>query len=379
MIKIAVDNLVKNKVRSILSMLGIIIGVASIIVLVAVVDGMFFEIQAALSEFQGITVIEDGALGPPFSRIDASYENDLKKMPYVKSVVPSGAGLPRTIDGEPVAFELPVIRLIGSDYSKKTFSTAGGIGGELIEGKELDASDRKKVLIGVDLKDKLNKFVGNTINIDGEKFKIIGIYETASSFFNSSILMSLDDLKDLKGISANKVPQFTILLTDVDKTEEVVKLINFKFEGKLKAYSSQSFGESIGGFLDILRLMVVAIALVAAVVAGIGILNTMLMSVLERFQEIGTLKAVGWSGTDVMSLILIESAFLGVIGSLTGVFLALFLGIVVIQGQFGLTVYYNPVVAIGSFLFGITISIIAGVYPAKVASQLNPIEALRIE
>jgi len=381
MIKIALRNLLKHKKRTIISMIGITLGIASIIALVSIVDGLYFDIQNALSEIQGITVIQKGAAGPLFSRIDSSFESKLEKINFVKTVIPTGINVPRTIDGKKIeltSFSSGFIRIVGSDYSKKTFNTAAGIGGKIIEGKNLTANDRKKVVIGKELKKQLNKFVGNSIEINGQKFKIIGVYETASKTYNSSILMSIEDFREINNIPKDKVPEFVIELSDTSKTDSVVKEINLRFDS-LKAYSSKSFSQTIGSFLDSLKLLVIAIAAVSAIVAGIGIMNTMLMSIIERFQEIGTLKAVGWTNSNIMQLILFESMIIGILGSSSGLILGIAIGKLLIEKMFNLTVVFQPYLLIGSFLFGIIVSLIAGLYPAKVAADLNPIEALREE
>jgi len=132
------------------------------------------------------------------------------------------------------------------------------------------------------------------------------------------------------------------------------------------------FGEIIGN----LRLLAIAVALISGIVAGIGIANTILMSVLERFREIGSLKAVGWTNSNVLRMILYEAVFLGIIGGVFGIILG-FVVAELISSLSGIGYYASPALIITSFLYAILLGVVAGVYPAYRASKLNPIEALR--
>ena len=134
----------------------------------------------------------------------------------------------------------------------------------------------------------------------------------------------------------------------------------------------------VGEVLGNLKLLVVIVSIIAAIVAGVGIINTMLMSVMERTKEIGTLKAVGWTNTNVMSMIILESAFIGIIGGIIGIAFGYFCSFML--GYLGgVPTYVTLTTIIESFVFAIVIGIVGGAYPAYVASKLDPIEALRSE
>jgi len=378
MLKIAFLNLFRHKLRTALCILGIALGIASVIALVSIIDGLSFEIQGAISQMQGITVYEKGAMGPLFSEIDKSYESKLSAIPNVKTVIPTRMTLAKTIEGKSVAFGFSSVRLIGSDYSKSKINTAAGYGGKVIKGRSLTGSDNGKVVVGNELMDQLNKFLGNNIKINGKKFEIVGVYETGSSLLNSSILMSLDDLTELNNYSQDKVGQFTLELVDPSKDKQTAKLINFKFGEKLKAVSASSFSNQLAGIIDTLRLLVIIIASIAVLVAGIAILNTMLMSVTERFKEIGTLKATGWSSSDIVTMILMESAMISAIGSISGIIFG-YLASSTISAAFNVSILISPGLIYQAVLFAVVISLISGIYPAYVASKLDPVTVLIAE
>jgi putative ABC transport system permease protein len=190
--------------------------------------------------------------------------------------------------------------------------------------------------------------------------------------------MQLDDLIELNGYSSSVVGQYTIELIDPTKDKETAKLINFKYGEKLKAVSSSSFSNQLGSIIDTLRLLVIIIASIAVIVAGIAILNTMLMSVTERFKEIGTLKATGWASSDIVKMILMESAMISIIGSSVGILL----GYVVsnsISAAFKVAVVISPGLLSQAIIFAIVIGLISGIYPAYVASKLDPVTVLIAE
>ena len=127
-----------------------------------------------------------------------------------------------------------------------------------------------------------------------------------------------------------------------------------------------------------LRLLVGAVAAIAAIVAGVGILNTMLMSVVERFKEIGALKAVGWTNNDIMKMILYESALIGIFGGILGILAGIFVA-GSIESLAGLTTAVGVGLILQAFLFALFIGVFAGLYPAYAASKMDPVEALRAE
>jgi len=378
MFEIAFKNLFKNKLRTLLSLAGIVIGVAAILVLVGIIDGLLFDVQGAVSQIQGVNVIEKGAPGPIFSEIDIEFVDKIERVSGVSQAVPNIITLAKSVESTEGAFGPGGYRLIGTDYSKKNVTTAGGVGGEIIEGRKLRPSDRGKVVIGKGIKDQFKKFVGNNIKINDEKFQIIGVYETGSQIFNSAILFTIDDLGDLIDFPDGKISQLNVELDNPDDDQKITDLINFKFSSDVSAASSSDFSAQLGDILGSLRLLVLAVAGVAALVAGVGIVNTMLMSVTERFKEIGTLKATGWTNDDITKMILIESALIGLIGGLIGLIFGNLIGFS-ISNSFGISILITPILMLQTYIFAVTLGLIAGLIPAYTASKLDPVEVLRME
>lgn len=384
MIKLAFSNLLRRKARTFLSVFMIAVGVLSIIALVSLIDGLFYDVQQATGELQGIMVLQKGGYGPLFSQVEVDYKEKIEHVSGVKSAEPVIITTAKSIDGKELGFSQgldiqSIVRLIGSDFSQEeTGRSVSGVEGEVVEGREIKPSEKGKVLIGTEIKEEFNKFVGSSIKINGEKFQIVGVYKTGSKMSNAGILMEIDDLRDLIGFPNDKVAFFSVSLEDPDELEKVVKLLEFKFGEKLSILNTSQFSQAISGVIGDIRLLVFAVAAIAAVVAGVGIINTMLMSVMERFKEIGALKATGWTNSNVMKMVLIESFLIGIIGGIIGISLGLSLA-PLLENITGFQVLVSPMLLGETFLFAVGIGVFAGFYPAWKASKFDPIEALQME
>lgn len=377
MIKVAVSNLFRNRSRAVLSLLGIIIGVAAIIAMVSVVDGMLKEVDDAFSNMQGVTVYQKGQMGL-FSQIDTSYQAKLEAISGVEKAVPALVSIAKSVGSGKSSMFGGSAQLIGIGLDRGGMDGAGGFSGELTAGRKLKSGDGDVIMVSKQFLDDNDKFVGNNLKINGKNFKIVGAYETGSSILNMAIIMPIDSLRSLIDAPKDKVTQYSLSLANPEDDQRIAEIINFRYGDDLKARSASDFSNQIGDVLGSLRLLVAAVAAIAAIVAGVGILNTMLMSVVERFNEIGALKAVGWTNNDVMQMILYESALLGAVGGIIGILS----GIAVanaITSVSGLTTVVGPVLIAEAFFFALFMGVFAGLYPAYSASKMDPVDALRAE
>jgi len=376
MIKLSFLNLFRRKTRTFLSVAGIAIGVAAIIVLVSLVDGFTQDFNGIVGQFKAISVVEKDAQDQTLSHIDSAFGQKLESLPYVKTVVPEIFLLPQKIDGQVLSLSTSAASVYGLDTSKFLSTSEIAWIGEVEKGSELRASDTGHVLLGKAIAEGNQKFVGSTIKINEKTFKVKGILKTESDLLGGLIVMNLSDARDLSGFPSGKVSSFTVLLTEPDKDEIVAKLIELKYETELTALTQKDLSQQLGGITDSLRLLAIVVALISSIVAGIGIANTILMSIFERFREIGALKAVGWTNSNVVRMVLYEAAFLGVFGGVIGILMGFAID-GVIASSFGLKYVVSPVLLFGSFGFAVFLGVISGVYPAFVASRLDPVEALR--
>ncbi|MCX8189873.1 MAG: ABC transporter permease [Candidatus Diapherotrites archaeon] len=374
-------NLQRKKLRTFLSVGMIAVGVLAIILMTALADGLFLEIKNTISQVQGIIVFERSAYGPIYAQTDEKIVYELRRMPGIKKATPVITALTRSIDGK----ETPLgsmsmtgtIRLFGTVF-EKSGQTVGGVTGEILKGRNLQPGEKGSVVIGEGISDDYRKFVGNKIKINDKQFVIVGVYRTGSKLFNYGILMDIDELRDLISFPKNKVTQISVELENPENSEKMAKLIKFKLGDNYRVVSSSQFTESLSGVLGNIRLLVMAVASIASLVAAVGILNTMLMSVMERYKEIGILKASGWTNGTIIKMILYESTIIGVFGGVLG----LMFGVLIadyLYGKIPVRLYISPALAIESFLFAVLIGLFAGLYPAWKASKFDPIEALRAE
>ncbi|HZX34692.1 MAG TPA: ABC transporter permease [archaeon] len=377
MLKLALSNLFRHKLRTLLSVAGIIIGVASLIALVSVVDGIKAEIQDALSQAQGARVVPLNATDPIFTNLDEGWGEKLDKIKGVKIALPNIIQLAKSIEGKPVGIE--GTRVVGLDVVKLSSASGSGFSGELLEGRDFRPSDSGNyvAMVGEKIKDDYGKFVGSKINVNGTQLRITGIYTTGSDLLDNSILMPIDAARDVTGFPQGKVSFINVQLEDPSMDQEVVDRINLLYGNEVKATSLSDFSGQFGVIFDSITLLVVVIASIASIVAAVGIINTMLMSVLERFKEIGALKAVGWTNDNIMRMILYESFFVGVIGGVLGAATGIAASHAI--KSFGLNSVVTPELFIGTILGSIIVGVLAGIYPAFIASRMNPVEALRYE
>ncbi|PIN85225.1 MAG: hypothetical protein COV47_03140 [Candidatus Diapherotrites archaeon CG11_big_fil_rev_8_21_14_0_20_37_9] len=376
MLKMSLFNLFRHKLRTILSVLGIVIGVASLIVLVSLVDGFRGDIESAFSSAQGVRVVPVNATNPVFGSMDDSWINKISQVNGVKTVIPTVMRIPRSIDGES-PLNAQGTRVVGQDLQKVAQASNNGFDGELLSGRTFNADDRGVALIGKQIQDDYDKFVGSKIKINGKSLRVIGVYTTGSDFLDGSILTSIEDLRELSDFPDNKVSFLVVEVVNLSDDSKVVKMINLLYGDDIKASTVNDFSAQFSVILDSITLLVVVIASIASFVAAISIINTMLMSVLERFKEIGALKAVGWTNDDIVKMVLYESGLIGVIGGLFGVILGVLASNSLII--FGLETRVTLPLVLGSFFGAVFVGILAGVYPAINASRLDPIDALRSE
>ena len=234
--------------------------------------------------------------------------------------------------------------------------------------------------------------VGKNVLVNGESFEIIGFLKRSSTFqLNRIVFMNSEDLTELLDIE-DEYDLLVVQVRDKDQIENVAEEI----ERKLRNDRDEKIGEetftvqtplqalsSIQTILGIINLIVVGIAAISLLVGGIGIANTMYTSVLERTNEIGIMKAVGAQNRDILYIFLIESGLLGlvggIVGALAGLGISLFISNIANQALgadlFRVAVSYP--LLIGAVLFSFIVGIISGVFPARQASKLNVVEALR--
>jgi len=374
MIKLSFLNLFRRKSRTFLGVIGIVIGVMAIIAIVSVVDGVYIEISDMIANYQGVFVWEKNTLDQSLSTVDISVMDDIKGIRGIRNTVPEVWAMPKTINGESTgAFSMSSV-IYAVDLAEYTKLKNNLMIGEIVKGDMLRPGDRKKIIITEAMAKRNNIFIGSTVKINGESFRVKGISDPGSSFYDI-FFMSIEDGWAITDYSTNEVSDIFVELDNPDRDKEMVKVIEFKVGDEVEAMSMSEASNMMGELLGSLRLVAFLVAAISGFVAGVGIINTMLMSVMERSKEIGTLKATGWTDWNIIKMIMYESFFIGVIGGIVGVIF----GFIAAEAMkpFGLNPIVTPELVLQAFSFAIAVGIIAGLYPSHRAANLDPIAAIR--
>jgi putative ABC transport system permease protein len=364
-----VKNPFRNKTRTALAIVGIAIGIATIVALGIITDGLKTSTEETLkaggSDF---IVVETNVSDMFLSKIDESYINKITQVEGVNQA----AGVLMAI--QPVG-DNPYFVLIGIDAENLQFSDM-----KITKGKSFASGDAKEIILGKVASEKINKTIGDKMTFSGEEYTITGIFETGDLQQDGGAFMSLENLQKIEE-KENKV---TIIYVKIDKgadVEKVTSTIESKYKKDLTTVASLEDLASVDQGLSTIDTASWAISLLAIVIGGIGVINTMIMSVYERTREIGVLKAVGWKNRRILGMILGESIVLtlvaGIVGSIMGIIAIqalMFLG----MGGF-IKPVYNIDVFVRGFAVALIVGLIGGFYPAYRASRLPPTEALRYE
>lgn len=397
---LAVQGIMRRKMRSWLTMIGIFIGVAAIVALLSLGQGMK---SAILSEFEkvganrifvtpgggefGGTPMMSGYMTATLSKDDLDTVRSVNGVRFATGVI---------IEWMPVTYndELKYLSVFGVETDAKTNEFISDVDFFRVEsGRNLKGGDTYRAVIGPTVADGVFERkvgLGSSILIRDKNFKVEGIQKKSGSpMHDSMVRLPLDVVKELSG----KETEFSTIIAETEgaPASEVAKRIERKLlrahnleEGE-QDFTVQTAENMIKGFATILSIVQIVLAGIAAIsllVGGIGIMNTMYTAVMERTKEIGIMKAVGASKQDVLAIFLFESGSLGMVGGLIGLILGLGMSkfteiIAVSAGIVSLKAGTPGWLIIGSLLFSFTIGCVSGLLPAIQAAGMIPVDALR--
>ena len=391
--KLAVRSLFRNKSRSILTMLGIIIGVSAVILLVSIGQGLqsYITQQFELLGSNLVVVLpgkvgSGGALtGPNIagSKLTLTDVDKLSRLGGAIQSVGAGIEMPSTVSYLGKSKYTTTLGLTAEYQKMRNLTTS--------EGRMISDSDNRAgknvVNIGPGLVDSLFGGVnpiGKQVTVGGQKFQVVGVLSKIGSGgfgvdVNSFVVLPITTAQKLFGMKS--VQSIGVKVTDKDTIPSAITQVKKELGKRLKeddfsVVDSSSLVATINQILGVVTIALGGIAAISLIVGGVGIMNIMLVSVTERTREIGLRKAVGAKPRDILVQFLIESVTLSVAGGGLGVLIG-FLGSLVINQFITTTVTFWSV----ALAFGVSavIGIIFGVAPAARASKLNPIDALKYE
>ncbi len=394
-----IKNIFRNKSRSLLAVFGIAIGVAAVVGLGLVTDNLSASTQKALTagaaDFSVISGTSSGESGPPggFGSQQLINETKVSEIQQISGVGNATGVLRTNIDlsgnstnesssnstsesGDPQGqgnFRMNMYSVIGIDSSDLSMD-------DIVITNGTTYSNGNEVIIGKSAAGRLNKSIGDTLNISNQTFKIVGTYETGNFMDDQGVVMSLSKLQNLTG-DTDKVSLILVKAADGTSATDLSNTIEQKYSNELSTSTSLSGMDRMNNGLDVINSGSWAVSLLAVLVGGIVVVVTMMKAVSERTREIGVLRAIGWTKQRIMTMILGESLVLSVIAILVG--LVVGIGVVEIISATHLMRGIEPAFSAYLLLKGIGVAlflgIVGGIYPAYRASKLAPTEALRYE
>ncbi len=366
-------NLFRQKGRTILTIFGISIGVAAIVGLGALADGLQAGYDSILTGSKADLVLsQPDAIDMTTTSVDESIGADLDAMPEITAVSGMLQGLVPT-ENNPYFF---VYGYPEDSFILNRFNIIAGGG---LDSREAQQSHGKPLLLGASAAEVMHKEVGDTIRIMESVFRVVGIYETGATLEDNGTVISLRDAQEVLG-KPRQVSVFFIQLKDPSLREQLERRVarlwsNLSLGGTEELADKQLLGNTIQG-------MVWGVAGLAILIGGVGMMNAQLMSVMERTREIGVLRATGWSSRRILGMIMSESLLVSLLGGAVGVFLAwlVLMAFSNAAGFFGASVTnINAGILFQAFATVLVLGLIGGIYPAWRASRLQPVEALRYE
>jgi putative ABC transport system permease protein len=387
----------QRKLRSALTIIGILIGIASLVSLILLSSSLKFGVTKQLDRF-GSDIILVAPLaslnsqGGPSGTGKFSLD-DVKTIEQIPQIIEVYDIIRQSF---PTSFGRQTIQSDIRGYALDKNIQGGGfkefIKLDLLDGRYLESGDTYVVNIGYRLaKEGFDKeiFVGNSLYINDVKFTVVGIFQSEGTqsldflIATSATAMRklVGDSKAVTAISARVAPG-----ADLDIMKERITQALERSRGKedFGITTPKEIQQSIGSFLQAIDIVVLSVAIISLFVGALGIMNSLYTSVLQRTREIGTLKAIGATNGQILRIFLLESAILGFFGGLFGILSGIALAFVFISGinVFGFVkLDFIPDVQLFIFalLFSIVLGIISGLLPALRASRLKPVDALRYE
>jgi putative ABC transport system permease protein len=385
LLKMAMSSVLHNKMRSFLTMLGIIIGISSVSVLVGMGEGTKKQITDQIEKL-GTNLITISITGNRNSTFTDEEITELKTKPGVSAIAPSMTQGSVNIKA---GTKTSTTSLEGTTSPYAQIRKISVSAGRFIT--DLDIENRFKVVV-IGSETATNIFgttdvVGEKMFVNGIEFSIVGVLKaegsSASGSSDDRIIIPISTAQRL--LKNTAVRTFYVEAENKDKVSEAMAYItlflNKKFNNNTSSYrvfDQTTLLETASSTTESMTTMLAGIAAISLVVGGIGIMNIMLVSVIERTREIGIRKAIGAKRSSILIQFLIESASISSFGGLLGVLIGYLFGYLA-ETFFKTTVLISNEVVLGAFIFSVLVGIIFGMYPANKASKLNPIDALRFE
>ncbi len=390
--QVAYRNLRARQLRSFLTILGMVIGISAIVALISLGQGLERSVSEQFESLGTNTLVVLPGGGFVESVLAKLNEKDVDTVEEVKGVNFAAAVY---VTAQQIEFKGENYTTIFGGVDPDKTGKLGLIGiMEIAEGRELTKQDNTAVVVGSKFGEKVLKedlHLKQNFEMSGTKLRVVGILEESKNnigaMFNTAVVMNSETLQEL---TEEELTPFRIIVDvlpseDLDEVKERISERLEKEHDKkdFQVVAMQQIADIAGSVIGIIGLVLIGIAAISLLVGGIGIMNTMLMSVMERTREIGVMKAIGATTTKIIAIFVVESGMIGLVGGIIGLLLGVGIsGLISLIAELAgmpLRTAVTTELVIGALAFSMAVGMLFGVYPAKRAASTDPVEALRYE
>lgn len=385
-----IGSIIHRRLRSWLTILGIVVGIATIVSLISVSEGMENAIRDQFSQMgvSSIRIVPANLRGPPTGDLglrtrDAEYIRSMKEVEYVNELLFNFA---------PANYNNREETLMVMAYDTKLASKGfADLDLELESGRLFAIGEKDGAILGYNTAyDAFDKEIHpkNSLLIKGEKFKVIGVFKRTGTDIDNRLYIPLESARllfekpDIVNSMVVKIkPGIEIEGAQQRIDERLSRIVD---EDSYEIFTPEQLLDQFNTILGVVQSVLSAIAAISLLVGGIGITNAMYTSVLERTRQIGIMKAIGATRRIILGLFLLEASIIGMVGGVIGVMVGMIISYMVEYGAAAagfslLKIEVNVFLVFFGLAFACGVGIIAGVLPAFRAARLKPVDALRYE
>ncbi|RZN43452.1 MAG: ABC transporter permease [Methanophagales archaeon ANME-1-THS] len=389
-------NMKERRARSALTVLGITVGIGAVIALISLGYGMQAAITEQLIEMADVIMVTPGAqeLGS-FGSYGSFTDRDLeavKRIGGVKDAVAMRSAM-EDVEYRGETFRLTITGINPQDIAAvfgETIKREAEAG--MAAGRDLRENDKKACEIGYSIAYeyfKQDMSVNDRLTINSTKFRVVGVLEKQGGFragVDSAIYITTRD--SISILDNQDISEIFVRVRHIEDAEKIAAEIekriddNHKLDDFTSAMTMGSAIEQLESVFGILQVVLIALSSISLLVAAMGIMNTMLMSVMERTHEIGVMKAIGAKNRNILTLFLLEAGVVSAVGGVCGCILGILAARAIsfgIQTAFDVEIVaiVKPEVLLGGIAVAVLVGILSGLYPARKAAKMSPVEAVK--